>query len=437
MLFSRLFWTSLWVKLVYNVYADYPKIEAAAKALAKELEIDHDWKDIHFREARKEDQQIIRATLEDAEAIPANCDWAVKMGINLYYSANLSKSPLYSKQMPYNAVIYKAFGRNSPNHSPTKLKASGGRRAGRQKKIAVAGRWCGKVWMANQVHPFLACRNREADDAEFVESLCSRKVDRKPEFDPDTDHGRRVAPSTRKGNNATTARKLGRKRKKKPLKKTNTKRPRNSKEGTSGTMDIVAEPAVSPCGRVLRSSRTKCPEKLRQNSLKCKDELEDGTRPRIKKHPSRSGKNKPVRKQIMKKKTKKNEAPSYITKDDEGGEYTCDIEGCSMTFSTKQDLATHKRDICPVKGCLKKFFSHKYLVQHRKVHMDDRPLECPWKGCKRTFKWPWARTEHIRVHTGDRPYVCREPGCGQTFRFVSDFSRHKRKTGHSVKKSKR
>jgi len=121
---------------------------------------------------------------------------------------------------------------------------------------------------------------------------------------------------------------------------------------------------------------------------------------------------------------------------DEEVEFLCDVEGCTMSFGSKQELALHKRNICPVKGCGKKFFSHKYLVQHRRVHLDDRPLKCPWKGCKMTFKWAWARTEHIRVHTGARPYVCAEPGCGQTFRFVSDFSRHKRKTGHSAKKGR-
>ncbi|XP_050221199.1 lysine-specific demethylase REF6 [Mercurialis annua] len=124
------------------------------------------------------------------------------------------------------------------------------------------------------------------------------------------------------------------------------------------------------------------------------------------------------------------------TKDDDA-EYQCEIEGCTMSFGSKQELALHKKNICPVKGCGKTFFSHKYLVQHRRVHLDDRPLKCPWKGCKMTFKWAWARTEHIRVHTGARPYVCGEEGCGQTFRFVSDFSRHKRKTGHSIKKSKK
>jgi hypothetical protein len=36
----------------------------------------------------------------------------------------------------------------------------------------------------------------------------------------------------------------------------------------------------------------------------------------------------------------------------------------------------------------------------------------------------------MRVHTGERPYKCTLAGCGLTFRFVSDFSRHKRNTGH-------
>lgn len=108
-----------------------------------------------------------------------------------------------------------------------------------------------------------------------------------------------------------------------------------------------------------------------------------------------------------------------------------------MSFSTQHDLSLHKRDICPVKGCKKKFFCHKYLLQHRKVHLDERPLMCSFPGCAKTFKWPWARTEHMRVHTGVRPYACTEPGCTQTFRFVSDFSRHKRKTGHSCDKKKK
>ncbi|CAI9091128.1 OLC1v1026066C1 [Oldenlandia corymbosa var. corymbosa] len=119
-------------------------------------------------------------------------------------------------------------------------------------------------------------------------------------------------------------------------------------------------------------------------------------------------------------------------KEQKKGSHKCEVEGCRMRFQTKAEAALHMRNRCPVKGCGKKFSSHKYAVLHERVHDDDRPLKCPWKGCAMTFKWAWARTEHIRVHTGERPYKCEVEGCGLTFRFVSDISRHRRKTGHHV-----
>ena len=110
--------------------------------------------------------------------------------------------------------------------------------------------------------------------------------------------------------------------------------------------------------------------------------------------------------------------------------HKCNLEGCRMSFETKTELQLHKRNRCTYDGCGKKFRSHKYAIVHQRVHEDDRPLKCPWKGCSMSFKWAWARIEHIRVHTGEKPYLCRVEGCGLSFRFVSDFSRHRRKTGH-------
>ncbi|CAK7325444.1 unnamed protein product [Dovyalis caffra] len=110
--------------------------------------------------------------------------------------------------------------------------------------------------------------------------------------------------------------------------------------------------------------------------------------------------------------------------------HKCDLEGCRMSFETKAELQLHKRNRCTYDGCGKKFSSHKYAVVHQRVHEDDRPLKCPWKGCTMSFKWAWARIEHVRVHTGEKPYQCKVEGCGLSFRFVSDFSRHRRKTGH-------
>ncbi|XP_025617297.1 lysine-specific demethylase ELF6 [Arachis hypogaea] len=120
-------------------------------------------------------------------------------------------------------------------------------------------------------------------------------------------------------------------------------------------------------------------------------------------------------------------------KDDVEKPHRCDLDGCSMSFMTKGELQLHRRNLCPQKGCGKKFSSHKYALLHQRVHDDKRPLKCPWKGCTMSFKWAWARTEHIRVHTGEKPYKCKVEGCGLSFRFVSDFSRHRRKTGHYVK----
>ncbi|KAI5399798.1 hypothetical protein KIW84_064938 [Lathyrus oleraceus] len=113
--------------------------------------------------------------------------------------------------------------------------------------------------------------------------------------------------------------------------------------------------------------------------------------------------------------------------------HKCDLDNCRMRFSTKAELQLHKRNLCPHEGCGKKFSSHKYALIHQRIHEDDRPLKCPWEGCSMSFKWAWARTEHLRVHTGEKPYQCKVEGCGLSFRFISDYSRHRRKTGHYVK----
>ncbi|OVA18043.1 JmjC domain [Macleaya cordata] len=119
-------------------------------------------------------------------------------------------------------------------------------------------------------------------------------------------------------------------------------------------------------------------------------------------------------------------------KENEKEAFACNLEGCRMSFKTRAELLMHKRNRCTHKGCGKRFSSHKYAMLHQRVHVEERPLKCPWEGCKMSFKWAWARTEHLRVHTGERPYQCQVEGCGLTFRFVSDYSRHRRKTGHYV-----
>jgi hypothetical protein len=514
------------------ICTEYPKIEAEARLLAEEMEVDYDWKDIHFREASMEDKAKIQEVVRDEETIPTYSDWAVKLGINLYYSANLAKSPLYNKQLPYNRVIYRVFGCNSPNNnSPVKLKTYV-RRQGRQKKVVLTGRWCGKVWMSNQVHPYLAHRT-ENHEPEETHEICSHHLDKETKGDlvdnssseaaskgkraieektsereqepvekPNTKKPKLVQEDSSKAFNAAeVSTEQTSKRDKESVEKGNTKKPKHTEDDNSKALQgAAAASCLSPTVVVLRSS-TRIAH--RKNKLKSKTEEDgpaapanppksmvkednDGPASHLRaRSPSQKTKV-DVKKQMNKTRDQKRKTPSAATdlKDEEEQpsdakgrltssdtkhqlsvhkqkakvepkqetnkgkrrvptapehvvkEYKCDIEGCSMSLGTKQELSLHKRDICPVRGCQKKFFSHKYLLHHRKVHADVRPLKCPWKGCNVAFKWQWARTEHMRVHTGDRPYVCHEPGCQQTFRFVSDFSRHKRRTGHLNKAAK-
>ncbi|ESQ45713.1 hypothetical protein EUTSA_v10010068mg [Eutrema salsugineum] len=605
------------IRIMLLCHPEYPRIEAEAKIVADELGVNHEWNDTEFRNVTREDEEMIQAALDNVEAKAGNSDWSVKLGINLSYSAILSRSPLYSKQMPYNSVIYNAFGRGSPaTSSPTKPQVSG-KRSSRQRKYVV-GKWCGKVWMSHQVHPFLLQQDLEGDESE-------RSCHLRGALDDDVT-GKRLSPCD-VSRDATTmfGRKYCRKRKMRakavPRKKlTSFKREdgvsddtsedhsykqqwrasRNEEESYFETGNTVSgdssnemsdsqlkrirrdkgvkefesddevsdrslgeEYAVRECAvsessmennfqpykqsvdrkpledtvyghnddiiyryprgiprskrkkvfrnpvsydseendiyqqrrniqatgeyvsaedsleeqdfyttgkrqtrstakrkvktEIVQSRRdTRCRTLQQSGSGKMNQELNSymegpSTRLRVRnQNPSRGfSETKPKK---TSKKRRSNASFSRIVSEEELEEedkeeveneeeecaaYRCDMEGCRMSFNSEKQLSLHKRNICPVKGCGKNFFSHKYLVQHQRVHSDDRPLKCPWKGCKMTFKWAWSRTEHIRVHTGARPYVCAEPGCDQTFRFVSDFSRHKRKTGHSVKKAKR
>ncbi|KAF9600301.1 hypothetical protein IFM89_005887 [Coptis chinensis] len=432
-------------------HPEYPKVEAEAKVLAEDMGIDYLWKDILFRDATKEDQERISFALDDKEVEPSNGDWAVKLGINLYYSVHLSKSPLYTKQMPYNSIIYKAFRFSSPTNYPMEVEVSG-KVPNKQKKTLVAGKWCGKVWMLNQVHPSLAQRETQEEEnsssyhARAVPCLksCSmlgRKAEMSNQLKEPVNCPTRCSP----GVTTTIDGKFGQKQKRKFVEEPTMKRKLPLLGSPAQTEDSSQSDSSPVSGRrCLKKGHTKhdrpllqgsSVKNIRQFDSNLKVEIDGGPSTRLRRRPSKlveEVKVKPVIGKQTRTKVKKT-PPSSNDIEDEEAEYQCDIDGCTMGFTSKQELTLHKRNVCSVKGCGKNFFSHKYLVQHRRVHLDDRPLKCPWKGCKMTFKWAWARTEHIRVHTGARPYICREVGCGQTFRFVSDFSRHKRKTGHSVK----
>ncbi|KAL1814610.1 hypothetical protein ACET3Z_017184 [Daucus carota] len=576
------------VHLLLLCHPDYPKYQAEAKLMADELGSNHIGNDITFRQATEDEKEKVKSALHSEESIHGNGDWAVKLDMNLFYSANLSRSPLYNQQMPYNSVIYGAFGCSSSDNDPAeKLYGKG---SGRQKKIVVAGKWCGKVWMSNQVHALLAGRDDEReketsflalpapehpkpsvnlekpskihkmdtasvsskverkrksnteirsasrakslkieeparvlDDApdekvirqykrnfrnktkkeiketphhmdsceqetkestlhmEFLEGGPSTRLRKRTSQPPPENRAKLVKAKSvtkkRTSNIEETSQTTTENRAKAVEAKSVTKKKRSNTDGTTKENRGKLVEAKSVTKKQM-SNKEKTPTENRVKLVEAKSvtkkqtsnteetsqtpaenraklvEVKSVTKkqrsntegkkvPKIKASVGNSNKNRGSRNKVTDSSNKntsssnKNTGNSNKNLSDEEAEYACEIDGCSMSFSSKQELMQHKRNICPVKGCGKKFFSHKYLVQHRRVHVDDRPLQCPWKGCKMTFKWAWARTEHIRVHTGVRPYICNEDGCGQTFRFVSDFSRHKRKTGHSTKTTKK
>ncbi|GJM87602.1 hypothetical protein PR202_ga03572 [Eleusine coracana subsp. coracana] len=602
-------------------HPEYPRAESAAKIIAEDFGMEHAWKDITFKEATDvEIGVVIKLALQDEDTEPTSSDWAVKMGINIYYSAKQSKSPLYSKQVPFNSIIYKAFGQENPDS----LIDDEGQQSGTTKK-KVAGWWCGKVWMSNQVHPLLALEPEEENHDKIYSKAMFSSTSHAKVKEPSTrstrinrsiskrlsrpKEGGAVEKSRAKKKRCTTSdeatlhcsgismiseadhdqlrnfddysehdnaneseeipsikqhqqhelqnmNKRSSSRREKADKRNNfyelhdengdidcrldidsiintsvsnwdnspppgfgvvkvessvklqSNKGKSSKCKTSGDllngnnkrqkMDRKASTKKQKNGKTNRQFRENHTEDLNLAQLRNGDESMEDSWDEIPKQKSnavkvKSGSKIQTAKEKMsqcqpsddlcsgdkegiscdtrcnkgdeatienwdeipkeklcdakvkssgkiqsgKKKGSKHQSSDGLRNGDKGAKYTCDIEGCDMSFSTQQDLSLHKRDICPVKGCKKKFFCHKYLLQHRKVHLDERPLTCSHPGCKKTFKWPWAKTEHMRVHTGERPYACTEPGCTQTFRFVSDFSRHKRKTGHSSDKKRK
>ncbi|KAL9264700.1 Lysine-specific demethylase REF6-like protein, partial [Drosera capensis] len=475
------------VHILLLCHPDYPKVEAAAKLLAEELELDQAWNETSFREATEEDEERIQMALEVEEASPKNGDWTIKLGINLYYSATLCRSPLYGKQMPYNAVIYNAFSCGSPPNSrlEPQVKGKGSslvpKKSAKKRKLKAENRSTKKTKLVESETP-----DNEHEDslAELFKEERSRRTIRKKEemeiiasdFDDLIDsespkmkeweeHSLRPCIIYTQTNRQSAQPPEEDDTGSGPIRSKRIRKPRCFPDEDKGEVGIRSRKWISrkrdfppelaeeagPSTR-LRMKTAVASDDLDTKPIN-KDEKKSalprkGPRimlpvtkaserkdPRVMLPVSGSSKRKGPRVMLPVSKTRRVPSSRTLSKKDasvqsralkappvkqskveakkeEGDdEYTCDIEGCIMSFGSREELSLHKRNICPVDGCDKKFFSHKYLVQHRRVHEDDRPLKCPWKGCKMSFKWAWARTEHIRVHTGARPYSCGEPGC--------------------------
>ncbi|CAH1419122.1 unnamed protein product [Lactuca virosa] len=397
------------VHMLLLCHPDYPTIDEEARSMAKELGTYQNWTDLGYRDINEYDNAKIRLALDNDETEHGNQDWVVRLGLDIFYSARLSQSPNYAKQMPYNSVIHNAIGRIPPPSTESTIS----KLSGKQKKLVVAGKWCGKVWMWNQVHPLLVVRDLEQHD-ETSRSVLSM-VEGKPEIEN------------------------SRKRKMKAVIVESSPSPPPASPSPPLLIGGVRRPRRRSLRKGTIPNLNKKPRESDSDSDSDSDldsDSDDDYR------PTRTGRRRRrMTKSQQQKKAKKGGVSEDEDEDEDEeekeGEFGCDVVGCKMRFGSKEEAMAHKRNVCLVEGCGKIFFSHKYLLQHRRVHLADRPIQCPWPGCGKTFKWKWAKTEHIRIHTNARPYLCKEEGCGKRFRFVSDFSRHKRDTGHSVVKKKK
>lgn len=65
---------------------------------------------IDFRAATEEDRESFNSGLKSEGSVHGNADWTVKLGVNLFCSAEPSHSPIDGKLIPNSSVLYKAFG---------------------------------------------------------------------------------------------------------------------------------------------------------------------------------------------------------------------------------------------------------------------------------------------------------------------------------------
>ncbi|XP_025989393.1 zinc finger protein 2 homolog isoform X2 [Solenopsis invicta] len=104
--------------------------------------------------------------------------------------------------------------------------------------------------------------------------------------------------------------------------------------------------------------------------------------------------------------------------------WRCNI--CNKIFSKRATLLNHERvhgddKFYECDECGKKLATKSSLMYHKKsMHLRERPHMCHY--CGDSFVSREARLIHERIHTGERPYVCKV--CNMQYRCSSNLSQH-------------
>ncbi|XP_045654133.1 zinc finger protein 619 isoform X2 [Ursus americanus] len=75
--------------------------------------------------------------------------------------------------------------------------------------------------------------------------------------------------------------------------------------------------------------------------------------------------------------------------------------------------------------CGRYFSQHSDLLQHQRIHADDKPYKC--RECGKAFRYNSKLSRHQKTHTGEKPYSCQE--CGQAFGQNSHLLQHQKLHG--------
>lgn len=165
--------------------ADFNDYEVRAKQLTEEFGVEHTWTHIPFTEGTDDEVRTVSTAVDVEDEDRRVNDWVMQMGLFFHHRFkerdSESSDDAQNPNEDFRAGPFSIVNQGKPSRNRLMAgrlglsrKSDIHRRPGahitvrysrrapkmsKKKKCTVAGKWCGKVWRVNQVHPFLGgCR---------------------------------------------------------------------------------------------------------------------------------------------------------------------------------------------------------------------------------------------------------------------------------------